>query len=404
MECCEPKLIPVESPDGLITFSFQRCGKCYACTCGKRGEMVYRMKSEMEDKYNVSKYFITLTYDDRHLPTLFNDKEWQAISWYYHNQPEAFRRYDYSILEPWLLSSFIVRLSNDFNVTFCNGYYDKHKNCIRTEENTHLRYFCTGEFGDISHRSHYHGCFMLPRDVSHMDFVNLVRRNWVDDDDKPIGCTNIQPIETVGACNYVAKHQVKECVGSEFQQFVSPIFAKYSIYGGGLGRILKNDDVMRRRYFRFLKTRDRDHLYYTVTQDHTEYKIAIPRFLIKTWHPEKFSTGELVVSQNDGLKNLMHFVFCNLTENMYLSDEFRDAMEFLDWQFVNFRESRMYDLDKARYYADYERIDAINVLLSHVTPPLKDADKQRKVVYMNKHISAKLDVLARGDLDDSIIY
>lgn len=366
--------------------------------------MVYRMKSEMEDRYNVSKYFITLTYDDRHLPTIFTDDEWQRVSWYYHNQPSAFRKYDFSLLEPWALAAFMVRLSNDFNVTYCNGYYDSHKNLIRTEENSHLRYFCTGEYGDISHRAHYHGCIMLPRDVSHMDFVNLVRRNWVDEFGKEIGCTNIQPIETLGACNYVAKHQVKECDGSEFQKFVSPIFARYSIYGGGLGRILKNDDKMRRRYLNFLKTRDRSNLYYTVYQGGNEFKIAIPRFLIRDWHPEKFSTEELVVSQNEGLKNLMHFVFCNLTDNMYLADDFRDAMEFLDWQFENFRESRMYDLDKSRYYADSDRVDAINVLLSHVTPPLKDKDKQRKVVYINQHISAKLNVLAKGDLDDSIIY
>ena len=162
-------------------------------------------------------------------------------------------------------------------------------------------------------------CLMFPRDIHWEDCINLVRRHWIE------GNTNIQILKTKGACNYVAKHQVKECTGSEFQQKASPIFARYSIYGGGIGRIMKDDVVMKERYLKSLKTRDRSMLFYTAHQDDKEYKVAIPRFLIKEWHPDRFTTDELIMSQKEGFENLMQFVVGNLSDNCYLSPEFKDA-------------------------------------------------------------------------------
>lgn len=399
MQCCEPVILPVVSPDGVVTFQFQRCGHCYACQNTNRAQMVVRMKHEMEDSYNVGdKYFFTLTYDDNHLLTPFSSEEWSAVSWYYHNLPIAFRKYDYSLLEPWRLSQFIKDLQNQFILEFCNGFYDDHKNLKTAEKNVYIRYFCTGEYGDISHRAHYHGVIMFPRDVHFMDMYRLVHDNW------KCGVSKINYISTVGACNYVAKHQVKECIGSEFQQIASPIFARYSIFGGGIGRCLKNDTVMRDRYLRSLKTRDKSDLFYKTYQNGKMFKVAIPRMLIKAWHPERFSTEELIMSQKEGFENLMQFVFDNLSDNLYLSDDFRDALQFLDWQLENISEGERFTCCNDVDFQNFMQLQAIDTVLQPIRSRLKHEDEVRRKVYVNKHISDKLAAIAGGASDKDLIY
>ena len=105
------------------------------------------MDHELEDPYIKSKYFVTLTYNDRYLPTALSPEVWQRVSAYYHDLPIAYRRYDYSLLEPWRLSKFLRDVYEDFVITYCNGKYDDHHNLITEEKDTHLRYYATGEYG-----------------------------------------------------------------------------------------------------------------------------------------------------------------------------------------------------------------------------------------------------------------
>lgn len=227
-------------------------------------------------------------------------------------------------------------------------------------------------------------CLLFPREVHWEDCINLVRAHWIE------GCTNIQPLQSKGACNYVAKHQVKECIGSEFQQKCSPSFARYSIYGGGIGRSMKNDKVMKERYLKSLVTRDKTDLCYYAYQGGKKFPIQIPRFLIKEWHPDRFSTDELIMSQKEGFENLAQFIFDNLTDNCYLSPEFRDAFEFIDWQLENFNSAYRYTDCNDVDYQNFEQLQAISTVLKVVSKPLIEEDKRRKKVYVNKHISAKL--------------
>lgn len=397
MECCDIKLLPVVGPDGLLTFQLVPCGKCYACQCGKRGEMVLRMEHEIKDKYNVSKYFFTLTYSDKFLPVVCPD--WPSLSSYYHLQDFAYRHYDYALLEPWRLSQFLYDVRREFLLDFCHGYKDKHDKVYSDEDNTWLRYFCTGEYGDISHRPHYHGCLMFPREVNWQDACNMIAKCW------PYGNRNVQVLQTKGACNYVAKHQVKECIGSKFQQVAMPSFARYSTYRGGLGRILKDDEVMKQRYLDSLKTRDKSLCYYTTYQGGLAYKVAIPRFLIKTWHPDRFSDEELVLSQKDGFEKLQQYIFDNLTDNLYLSTEFKEALSFVDFQLEFIQNDSRYGECQDVDYQNYEQLQALSVVLRKIGEPLKAEDEKRRKIYINKHITRKLSMLANSHGEGpSVIY
>lgn len=88
------------------------CGKCPACKANERQEWVFRLQREFE----VSSFglFVTLTYDDEHLPSSGVSKRDVQL--------------------------FLKRLRKHFN-------------------SNELRYYIVSEYGDNTHRPHYHGLF-----------------------------------------------------------------------------------------------------------------------------------------------------------------------------------------------------------------------------------------------------
>lgn len=387
----------VKSYNDRETLQFVPCGKCYACQCGKRGEMVLRMQHEMDDPSNLVygrryAYFFTLTYSDRYLPSIFDDEVTRELSAYNRCLPNAERRYEYSYVDRQHLSTFLKRVTEDFRLDFCNAERDSHNNLVCKEENSLLRYYCTAEYGHISHRAHYHGVIIFPREVHYFDVVRLFKDAW------DYGKVDIQKIETKGACNYVAKHQVKECEGCELQQELAPIFSIMSTYNGGIGRVLKDDVVMKERYLKSLVTRDKSYCYYTAYQNDKAYKIAIPRYLIKAWHPQRFSDKELIDSQKDSFDNLKEFVFDNLINNFFLSEKTRDELEKVRFQFENIIECDL--LNRDAVIGNETNMQVYRSMLTKICQPLIYEDMRRKEVYVNKRISQKLKKLKNEFTDD----
>lgn len=80
MHCLHPIKIPLSDEQRLKRFNqsnfppeyrfathqFVPCGKCEACLTRRRSQWTFRLKQELKDA--VSAYFITLTYDEEHLP------------------------------------------------------------------------------------------------------------------------------------------------------------------------------------------------------------------------------------------------------------------------------------------------------------------------------------------------
>lgn len=113
MQCTNPvrisKNLDVKLyPDGLLV----PCGKCLSCRIAKRSEWSMRMLHELES-YDCA-VFVTLTYDDEHLP-------------------------EHGSLVVSDLQKFFKRL---------------RKECQKVGKN--IRYFACGEYGDRYGRPHYH--------------------------------------------------------------------------------------------------------------------------------------------------------------------------------------------------------------------------------------------------------
>lgn len=388
MKCPNPRIFRITGPDGTDTLQFFPCGEptCYACGCTSRAEVALRMRYEMQDSYNVKKYFITLTYDDKHLPCCIPDEYRQNVLNYISLLPIGERRYDFCVLVRSHLSNFMEKLLDEFRLQYCNGRYNEHKKVVTDEQNTLLRFYATGEYGDISHRPHYHAVICFPRVVNLFDVINLLQDCW------DFGNFDVEPVDTLGAVNYVAKHEVKECFGSDFQQLVAPIFSSRSNYHGGIGRIMLKDEVMKNRYLDSIVTRDKDNLYYSAYGKGVEYKVNVPRYCKKIWHPNRFTDSELVLAQKDSIENLIKFCFDTLEKNFYISGETLEKVRKVKFEFMNIKSE--YDLYHTLDVQNYNNLRAIADMLMKLNQPLIIKDMQRREVYLNKHISKKLKKIA----------
>lgn len=108
------------------------CGKCIGCRLRHAAEWADRCMLEM--RYHKSSYFVTLTYDDEHLPVrqylLEDTGEVGDIG--------TLVKRDFQLFMKSLRKAYVKK-------AFENGY-----------ETDKLRFFASGEYGDESYRPHYH--------------------------------------------------------------------------------------------------------------------------------------------------------------------------------------------------------------------------------------------------------
>lgn len=98
------------------------CGQCIGCRLDYSRQWANRCMMEL--KYHDSAYFVTLTYNNEHVPT----------TWYYGEDGQAYQAYTLRKRDAQL---WIKRLRKAF-------------------PNDHIRYFLAGEYGDKRLRPHYH--------------------------------------------------------------------------------------------------------------------------------------------------------------------------------------------------------------------------------------------------------
>lgn len=379
MQCANPKVFRLTSKESDKRFTlFIPCGKCYACQCASRAEWALRFKAEFADKRNISAFFLTLTYDDNFLPVCgFNYK---PILDYYKTRPQGERNYWFSVLDKSHASRFLESLkwwyrnNYDTPVYFVNhrtGEFSDVKKRGFTpvwSDNSLPRYYLTGEYGDLSNRCHMHVIVLFPKEIHKLDLVNSASFLW------PYGNLNVQSHLSAAAQNYIAKHQVKDCCGTPFQQIASPIFAFSSRYNGGIGRALKDDHIMKRRYIRSLQTGDKSECYYNNPQGSVVYKIPIPRFLKKTWHEECFNDSELAILETESLKNAKKYVeTCMLDQNDFTLHS--SWIEFVK----NINESN--------------NDSHAGMIVYSLSRKYVQVDKERKELYKRRKINRKLQLL-----------
>lgn len=150
------------------------CGKCLPCQKKRRSEWSLRL--EHEYLFSDSAFFITLTYNDYHIP---RTKE------------------GYQTLHKKHLQNYIKRLRNDHV-----KYVSKHLQCSKKEVKFRakpLRYYAVGEYGSKTRRPHYH-LILFNMDISNLaPLTNQWKAGFAD-----VGTV------TSASINYVTKYMFKQ--------------------------------------------------------------------------------------------------------------------------------------------------------------------------------------------------
>lgn len=138
------------------TFAFVPCGKCEECRNARKNSWTFRLLAEIQSKLSEGWQvgFFTLTYDNAHLPRLWNcftdEQRREVVSKLFEDvdlwhEIECFSKSD--------VRTFVLRLRKWL-----------HKHC-RNEKGERLkgcRYLIASELGEHTRRPHYHGVITWP--------------------------------------------------------------------------------------------------------------------------------------------------------------------------------------------------------------------------------------------------
>ena len=145
-QCLSPLKLPVDGESGK--FRIVPCGKCNACLVRSRSEWVCRLQEEA--RVAKSSYFLTLTYDNEHLPIQeYVDPESGAC--FYNGV---------------VVKDDIVKFNKRFR-----KYLDVHFGAK-------TRYYLISEYGPHTLRPHYHGIYCLDTSLSPDDVHRAACSAW----------------------------------------------------------------------------------------------------------------------------------------------------------------------------------------------------------------------------------
>lgn len=139
------------SPIRVSSFPFPvPCGHCPACLANKRLEWVSRIKAELRD--NDFGLFITLTYDNEHLPikyeTLYAENDEEPYFWAYAG----------------------------FEKKHLQDYFKRVRKSLPAGAS--FRYIVINEYGDRTGRPHYHGIFFFKGLKLNAELYDLLDKQW----------------------------------------------------------------------------------------------------------------------------------------------------------------------------------------------------------------------------------
>lgn len=194
-----------------IKKAFIPCGWCDECRLMQKTEWTNRLLTEMDyyqKKYKYKVGFITLTYNEQHLPHI--------PSKFLKDKDEKIPCFNYKDVKR-LNGTLRKYLWTKYNLK--NGY----------------RYFITCEYGEKHHRPHMHGIILFNPMFTHLEFYQFIEdawtgtTTWIQNNKKRkterenYGIINpyedFVPIDTHGCGAYVAKYVCKDI---EYYQFTWP--------------------------------------------------------------------------------------------------------------------------------------------------------------------------------------
>lgn len=229
------------------------CGRCLSCRLKKRRDMTTRLNNELS-MFGDDCCFITLTYDDEHIPTTCI----RSIK----DADKMIERGSTSLPVETLLPSdvqkFIKRLRRHLEYQPLTDKYKKGRDHVKNS----IRYFAVGEYGGKTARPHYHILIFgwKPSDMEFFSYrnKNVVYRSKQIEKLWKYGFSTVQPCG-LGVARYVSRYVTKKFVNNSksaepFLDSYFPEFTLQSVRHGGIGAIWFDkhiDEVLSRGFVSF---------------------------------------------------------------------------------------------------------------------------------------------------------
>lgn len=184
------------------------CRKCLPCLIRRQKAWVARLVEEL--RQHDRNYFVTLTYDDDHVP--FDE-----------NGQMCFNK------------SHLIKLNKDLRKRFQDGRFrnpvysqlDGSPQFITLPSDVKFRYYITTEYGETTFRPHAHGVW-YGLDVDPSTAEVLFRSLW------PYGFVSVFPAGE-GAAGYISKYLVSDGVGKQSYQDPKAM-SPFQLQSNGLGK------------------------------------------------------------------------------------------------------------------------------------------------------------------------
>lgn len=189
------------------------CGKCAACIGMRAAQMT--LKCNLESQAHRYCYFITLTYDEVHLPVMHpvpiagtNGQEHYFISTC-KRLKERGKLIATSVISKRQINELYKKIGNPEGIPYLSVreaqlFIKRLRKNIEKCTNEKIRYFLCGEYGGKHLRPHYHILVWFSREETKQSLGNLVNQSW------QFGRTDSQLV-TKSASSYVASYVNNSC-------------------------------------------------------------------------------------------------------------------------------------------------------------------------------------------------
>ena len=223
--------------NGRYLYEMVPCQHCWACRLNYSAEWATRLTYECQESEN--NYFITLTYDDNHLP-IAETMELGEHKWINIGEEE----WAQGTLWPDHMNTFLNSLRK---------YFER-------KGHTGIKYFYCGEYGENTHRPHYHIILMnAPLDISKFYDTHIDERwkaHWKSKEIEHYwqhGMIDIAEAEW-SSCAYVARYCMKKLHDKNDEEYCKegklPEFVRMSkgigerYYQENKKKIYANDEII----------------------------------------------------------------------------------------------------------------------------------------------------------------
>lgn len=268
------KYVSISTPDCKRIFDWIPipCGKCDECRLQKSKEWANRLMMEM--KYSRAAYFLTLTYNDVHVPKSFSC------------DPETGEAFPVQTLQKKQVQDWLKRLRKAFAKEYGSPAPFDPENPDTWYDERRVRYYLCGEYGGQTYRPHYHVILFSPP-IPDADFKSApaftsetgsmgfnsdwLTKTWSDDLGE-IGFITYSEV-TWKTCAYVARYCLKKRYGAEKEFYtvhnIEPEFSLQSVKPGiGWLYYMEHPDLLQYEYI-------------TLGTENDSLKFAPPRYFRK---------------------------------------------------------------------------------------------------------------------------